>query len=379
MRRKNTSVKSKRAVQKTDDADVIQLRRRLQELEESVKLKDDIISAVPLIIVVVNDKLEVVSFNKQFCEFFKINPDKASGINFCRAIRCSRQSRECGIKQCLTNNTEFQNTFEQGNTVAMFEGDKIMKFHVSKLVYARNRYLFVIDDLTQRKLLERQLLVSDRLVAMGKLAASIAHEINNPLQGIMTHLEIIRSSLPADYKEKESCDFVDYNIRQIRDIVKQLLDIYRSSNKSKSAIDINALIHKVQSIVDNQMRVKGIKFELKLDKRDPVIMGWEHQLHQVLLNLFLNALDNTLKGGRITVTSILEKEALYIHVRDTGAGIEKNDIGHIFEPFYSAKKVSGVGLGLFVCQGLIRNHKGKITVRSEVGRGSVFTLSLPRK
>ena len=103
----------------------------------------------------------------------------------------------------------------------------------------------------------------------------------------------------------------------------------------------------------------------------------ENQLHQIILNLLLNALENTVKGQQILVSTFLTKESVNISVKDTGRGIKAEEIKYIFDPFYSIKKKSGTGLGLFVCQGLVKNHNGEITVKSQEGRGSVFTIILP--
>ncbi|MCK5581734.1 MAG: response regulator [Candidatus Omnitrophica bacterium] len=224
----------------------------------------------------------------------------------------------------------------------------------------------------------KQLIQSERLAATGRLAASMAHEINNPLQGITTHLEIIKRFLPENFKKIKNYNIVKENVEKIGNIVKQMLDIYRNSSREKSSININNLISKVVSLVENQVRINAIDLKENLDESLPDILGWQQQLHQVILNLLLNAIDNVEQGGVIKVSTSENDKSIIIKVEDNGKGIPHEDIVHIFDAFYSEKKDAGVGLGLFVCNGLVRNHNGEIIVTSEEGKGSTFTIILPK-
>ncbi|MDD5070206.1 MAG: PAS domain S-box protein [Candidatus Omnitrophica bacterium] len=227
------------------------------------------------------------------------------------------------------------------------------------------------------KLRTQQLVQAERLAATGRLAASIAHEINNPLQGIVTHLELLKPGLSGKSKLLSNYDFVKENICKIGSIVGQLLDIYRGSEKTKSSLELNGLIRKVAKLVQNQFEMKGVDLRLDFDARPIVILGWPQQLHQVVLNLLLNALENTNQGGWVRVSTALSAEKIDISVKDTGRGIDPDHLSHIFDPFFSTKQDSGVGLGLFVCQGLIKNHQGDIRVNSSAGKGAEFFISLP--
>jgi len=234
-----------------------------------------------------------------------------------------------------------------------------------------------LEELVEER--SEQLIQSERLAATGRLAASVAHEINNPLQGMTSHLDLMKDGLPKDSNKFKNYDYVKSNIRRISGIVGQLLDIYRESKEEKSTVDINELINEVVHLIDNKRRMKGVSLKLESKKQLPGILGWRQQLHQVILNLLLNALDNTAEAGEVVVTTSCDDNILEIQIKDNGRGIKKEDIGHIFDPFFSTKKEDGVGLGLFVCQGLIKNHEGEINVKSQDGKGSNFTITLPRR
>ncbi|MFA5059299.1 MAG: PAS domain S-box protein [Candidatus Omnitrophota bacterium] len=259
-----------------------------------------------------------------------------------------------------------------------------------------DRILAVVRDIDERKKVQEELekyrkhleeLVeertrglrqSERLAATGRLAASIAHEINNPLQGITTHLEIIHDNFPKGFEKVKNYEFVKNNIEKIRNIVSKLLDIYRGEEEAKGKMDLHDVIDKVVMLVEHQLSRKGIKLTLNLDPNLPKVMGWQQQLHQVFLNMVLNAHDSIKKQkGEVTITTTHDEHHVIVQIKDTGEGIQEKDLVHIFDAFFTTKAESGTGLGLFVCQGIIKEHKGEIKVKSEVGKGSIFTITLP--
>ncbi|MGA1867654.1 MAG: PAS domain S-box protein [bacterium] len=357
-----------------------QVAKRTKELRLINEFKDNIISTIPSAIMVINKKCNIVAANTRLFELFAIKKKKITGLNLCDILGCRKHLERChDIRNaCLSIAKKEQKTADMDCVIQTKAREKTIHIRICRMVQEKKeRFLLVIEDVTKNRLLERQLLLSERLVATGRLAASVAHEINNPLQGMSTHLDIIKDNLPENFSEKESYFFVKDNIHRIKTIVRQLFDIYRDPENSKNLIDINGLINKVIALIRNQMRVKGIRLELNLDKDLPQIQGWQQQLHQVLLNLLLNAVDSIKKGGVIGISTCKVNHLLTIKVQDTGRGIDEELLDRIFDPFVSTKGKAGVGLGLFVCQGFIQNHKGTISVKSEVGKGSTFTVTLP--
>lgn len=243
----------------------------------------------------------------------------------------------------------------------------------SELELARHR-----DHL--KKLVEertQQLIMSERLSAAGRLAAGFAHEINSPLQGMLSHLELIWGVIPEKSTRIKNYEHVKANITKISNIVKQLLDIYGKPDSITSHVNVNDLIHKTAGLIKHQLEIKKILLNFIPNESLPEIPGDEQQLHQVILNLLINAMDSIGTGGEISISVSYENENVKIQIKDDGEGMNEIDQGHIFEPFYSTKEAAGTGLGLFVCQGLIENHRGELKVESVEGEGSVFTIILP--
>lgn len=232
-----------------------------------------------------------------------------------------------------------------------------------------------LEDLVEER--TRELRHSERLAATGRLAASIAHEINNPLQGITTHLEIIRDNLPKNFHKIKNYEFVKGNIEKIRGIVARLLDTYRGADENKTEIDINDVIEKVVSLVEHQLTLRKIRLNVHLAKSLPKVEGWRQQLYQVFLNIILNAQDSIKETGDVTIATSSHDGMVSVQVTDTGEGINAEDMDHLFEPFFTTKAESGTGLGLFVSHGIIKEHSGTIKVKSKVGEGSTFTVNLP--
>lgn len=343
------------------------------------RYKDDIIANISSAIVIINKNLEICSANRIFQAMLQLKQKEISKVSFCKAIGCEKcVGEKCKIKNSVGQILNGKKKTVNFECVIEVKGGEIsLQCRIGK-IFPGNNLLLIMDDITRNKLIELRLLQSERLAATGRLAASIAHEINNPLQGITVHLDIIKESLPLEFKEMESFSCVKDNVEKIRDIVRQLLDIYRQSNKEKAPVDMNVLIQKVVSLVDNQILMKGVNLSLKLSGEEVVVTGWPPQLHQLFLNLILNAIEHTDKGGSVIISTLSGKGSVRIEVSDTGRGIRNKDIRHIFDPFFSTKKESGVGLGLFVCQGIAKNHKGAIEVESRLGKGSRFTVTLPK-
>ncbi|MFH1360176.1 MAG: PAS domain S-box protein [Candidatus Omnitrophota bacterium] len=223
----------------------------------------------------------------------------------------------------------------------------------------------------------RELRQSERLAATGRLAASMAHEINNPLQGITTHLDIMRGALPKNFRKTRNFEFVQSNMERIKGIVSRLLDMHKNIEEDLCEVDLNEMVRNVMTLIGPQLVFHKIDVELQLAEALPRIQGWKHQLHQVLLNLILNAQDSIKKKGKITITTVAQESSICVSIQDTGEGIKKENLDNIFDPFYTTKKEAGTGLGLFISQGIIREHKGDIKVKSQPGKGSTFTITLP--
>jgi two-component system NtrC family sensor kinase len=232
---------------------------------------------------------------------------------------------------------------------------------------------------------ERKLLQSEKEASAGRLAAGVAHEINNPLTGVVTftHMLLKRDDLPPGVRE--DLETISAATDRVRKIVKGLLDFTRQSKLDPEMMDINALIEETIPLVANQALVKGVIFCFYPGEDIPQRVLDRNQFQSVILNIIINALDATEAGGHINISSRLAVSAgesptkgVEIEISDTGHGIAAEDLDRLFDPFFTTKEVGkGTGLGLSVTQGIVERHAGTIRVQSTVGKGTTFTIWLP--
>ncbi len=232
---------------------------------------------------------------------------------------------------------------------------------------------------------QRQLFQSDKLASVGRLAAGVAHEINNPLTGVLTYSSYLLNRLKENPEMKDDLEVIVRETKRCREIVKGLLDFARQSTPEKQPRDVNEIVGRAVRILQNQFAMREIALEQHLDPNLPPVSADINQMQQVLVNLLMNADDAIAeKGGRVTITTAPTLVAdggvgdyVRIEVRDTGCGIPADNLSKIFDPFFTTKGQKGNGLGLAMVWGIIEKHDGRITVESEVGKGTVFTILLP--
>ncbi|MBD3232162.1 MAG: GAF domain-containing protein [candidate division Zixibacteria bacterium] len=229
---------------------------------------------------------------------------------------------------------------------------------------------------TQQKLLE-----SEKMAALGKLSASIAHEINNPLGIIKNYLLMMKLDLDGNEKALNNISVIHDEVNRISSIVNQLLDFYRPYKNVFELVDIRELLNDIINVMSNSFEEAGVNVQLDngID-RSHKITGSSEQLRQVFMNILINATEAMPDGGDIRITSILDNDCLRLSVSDKGTGIPDEYINRIFEPFFTTKEGNdGTGLGLSVSYGIVKNHGGSITVKNNEDRGATFTISLPLK
>ena len=252
---------------------------------------------------------------------------------------------------------------------------------VGELAGAFNR---MMDELEEARELERtrqsQLAHTEKMVAMGTLAAGVAHEVNNPLAGILTCLETLRAS-PDDLELRDRyLELVEDGIRRISHTIQTLLDFSRPREMRPEPTSINHNLHHVAELVDYHLRKTGIQVRFELDDEDPTVMADHFQMEQLFLNLVLNAMQAMARGGVLTLRTRLRSGRVVAEVRDTGEGIPEGIRDRIFDPFFTTRTVGeGTGLGLAVSYSIVSAHGGTIEVESTVGRGSTFRVILPAR
>lgn len=259
--------------------------------------------------------------------------------------------------------------------------------------YQRARAAALQRDLAQTQFLHReaqarldsaqaQLLQSAKLAAVGELAASVAHEINNPLYAARNSLYLLEQDLPPDTPMRQFMEIAQSELGRIARIITRMRDFYRPNRAELSEVDVNSLLRDTIEFVQMYLRHSKIAVMCRLTHDLPALTAHSDQLRQVFLNLVLNACDAMPDGGELRLTTELlpatakQLAAIIIRIADTGTGIAEEHMTHVFEPFYTTKP-QGTGLGLAISAHIVTQHGGQITVESSVGQGTTFVITLP--
>lgn len=242
-------------------------------------------------------------------------------------------------------------------------------------------------DLRERNRMRKQLeevqmhlVQSERMASLGKLAAGIAHEINNPLSGLLLFAQILQDRFSDDKQADSDLERIVEECIRCKEIVQRLLEFARQSEQGKLPVDINRFLQQSLALLKGQALFHDIEIVEDLEKNLPCVRGNGTQLHQVFLNLLINAADAMANGGTLTIRtcSSPDDDLVRAEVSDSGTGITKENLPNIFDPFFTTKEVGkGTGLGLSVAYGIVNEHNGRIKVESEPGIGTTFSVLLP--
>ena len=243
----------------------------------------------------------------------------------------------------------------------------------------------IFKDLRERLRMERDLqaarealLQSEKLAAMGRLTSQIAHELNNPIYGIMNTLELLKTEIPPESKRRRILELSLSETERLSEMLRNMLSFSKPEEEVRKKINVNELLEGILLMMEKQMKEANVKVVTRLETAIPGIMASTNQMRQVILNLFKNAKEAMPRGGTLTVRTKKEDKKVLIRIQDTGTGIPEEIRNKVFEAFFTTKqKVKGVGLGLSVCYGIIKDHGGEIRVDSKEGKGTTFTISLP--
>jgi signal transduction histidine kinase len=374
---------------------VTQNVHRLQTAEEEVRLERDrlnlIISSVPNAILLLDIDNQPILMNHEALRLFQ-----ASALD-------SHRGRRAQV--CISNEAKFTSFVLQlrldpaqgmSGEITLTDPDSretlamsVTSTEVRDELGAVIATVSVMQDVSRLRELERRrieqiLFDSEKLAATGRLAASIAHEINNPLEAIKNALYLLTNKTAPDDPNAKFLQIATKETDRVSRILRQMLGFYRAPKMELT--DINRLIEESEALIEKHLRQYRVKIENDLDPQLPSIIASADQIRQVLLNLMLNGQQAMPSGGTIFVSThvshgadpeFLMSESVHIQIRDTGTGIDEEHLPHIFEPFFSTKDEKGTGLGLWVSQGIVQAHGGSIKLRSRQGRGTTFSVALP--
>jgi two-component system NtrC family sensor kinase len=369
--------------------DISDRKRMEKELKEANEFLSKLIESTVDGIIVTNMKGNILIFNKGAENILGYNAEEVVGGMNIRNIYPPGVAKEVMEKLKspdfggVGKLTSFP-IIHQRKDGELVEGDLS-----ASIIYDENgkeiASVGVFKDLRERLRIERELqkmqealLQSEKLAAMGRLTSQIAHELNNPIYGIMNTLELLKTEIPPESKRRRILELSLSETQRLAEMLRNMLSFSKPEEEKRRPVKINELVEGILLMMEKQMKEANIKMETHFDDGIPEVMASTNQMRQVLLNMFKNAKEAMPKGGTLIIRTSRENNKVLIHIQDTGVGIPEEIRNRIFEAFFTTKqKVKGVGLGLSVCYGIIKDHGGEIKVESEEGIGTTFTISLP--
>ncbi len=345
-----------------------ELKETKEYLENLLETANDVIYTLNPegIITYVNKKIEEWGYKKDELigkSFLTILSDRHQGDRF-------RKTVTEGIRQTY----EIEVRDKNGETKYAALSVSPLRSNEGKIV----EVLGIAKDITSQKLLEQQVIQAEKMSAIGQLAAGIAHEINNPLGGILNCLYNLKKKRLSAEREDEYIKSMEDGIHRVQRIVDQLLDFSLQHEPELTSVNVNSLVEDVLSLTGYAIKKNGIKLKKELASEPIILMADRHKMGQVVMNILLNAV-HAMKGkGQIRVKTFQENGWCCIEIADNGEGIPSHILPKIFDPFFTTKDVGkGTGLGLAVSRGIVEKHSGKIEVKSELGKGTTFIVKLP--
>jgi len=353
------------------------LRRLTKDLKKSEEYVHNLIDSISLGVVGLDKSGKIIHCNTEFKRLFDLEKIKRGNELFSllpylnqKDIKDSFQTSIKEVKSQKINEKE----------ITINNRDEYINFSFFPIESEEDvlGVTFLIENVTERKRLRKQLAEYEKLSALSQLALGAAHEINNPLLGISSYLENLEEET-QDKEAKKEINLVLENAYRISETVRGLLSFARPAPPQYTKINVNHLIEDTISFISHQPIFRKLKIEKELSSSVPNITADHNQIRQVLINMFLNAAQSMPQGGELKVTStkVKFKEQIQIDITDTGKGISKENIKKIFDPFFTTKKAKGTGLGLSISLSYIKNHKGAIFVKSKKDKGTTFSILLP--
>ncbi len=366
-----------------------QLQLKAQELGRMREFNENILESLDDGLVVFDEDERIVRWNHALESFYGVTRADAIGTQlsdvfderFVEALRAARDENPLGATLFKVP-LQTRATDDEDELVAprLLVNATVVPLQTHGGGDTMDGTILLLENVTDRVRLEEQLQISEKMASIGLLAAGVAHEVNTPLTGISSYTQILLENAdPADPRT-QILEKIERQTFRAAKIVNGLLTLSRPGTPGgeRAPVDLNAVINDVYSLVEHQFEVGRIKVRRELAQEPLLVLGIEHQLQQVFLNLFLNARDAMPRGGWLTVSSRTDGSGVIVEIADTGSGIPPEQLARIYDPFFTTKAIGrGTGLGLSISYGIVREHDGSIRCDSTVGQGTRFTMSLP--
>jgi two-component system NtrC family sensor kinase len=350
---------------------------RARELERLKDYSENIIESLTVGVAVLDKKGEIIGWNRVLESVFSLKKSQALGRGLREILGPDN------FMALFPSDTQQDFRLLSEITLEVREGEKRI-FDVAKTPLLDNTLtpygtIIVFEDITEKIQLQQQLVTSEKLASIGLLSAGVAHEINTPLTGISSYVQLLQKKL-TDTHYTQILEKVEAQTERVSRIVKNLLNFARNpSDSAFHRVDIMDGLKEILTLIDYKLKAMNIRLELNPSPVKP-IWAQSERLQQVFINIILNAIDAMPNGGTLKINLIEEADVVVVKIADTGTGIKKQHLPHIFDPFFTTKGIGkGTGLGLSISYAIIKEHEGRIEVESETGQGSCFTIFIPSK
>jgi two-component system NtrC family sensor kinase len=363
-----------------------QLHVKAAELERLRTFNENILESLDDGLLVVNLNDRILRWNTALEQSYGVTSTEATGCPldevfdgpFVEAIRAARRDTPAGAT--LSRIPLAARGIGRGRTLIV--NAAVVPLRASDALGVTTAgTIIIVEDVTARVQLEEQLQISEKMASIGLLAAGVAHEVNTPLTGISSFTQMLLEGADPEDPRTRLLEKIERQTFRAAKIVNGLLNLSRPATEASSErapVDLNTVITDVLALLEHQFELHRIKVRRELADGPVVVLGMEHKLQQVFLNLFLNAKDAMPKGGWLSVGTRIEGRRAIAEVADTGSGIPNEYLTRIYDPFFTTKVIGeGTGLGLSISYGIVREHDGAIECESVVGQGTRFILSLP--
>ena len=356
-----------------------QLQDKANEIEAVRQFNANVVRSLTDALVVVDPDDRVLLWNQRAETLLGITRDRAEGKSISRLFpRTFFDTIVAARRDAPAGTTLFRVVLMQA---AAEHRELLVNLAIAPFQRAdggQAGWILVMADITDRAGLEEQLRLSEKMAAIGLLAAGVAHEVNTPLTGISSFTQMLLEKADPDDSRRELLEKIERQTFRAARIVNNLLNLARPSGGETGPVDLNVIIGDVLSLLEHQFKTSRIQVRRDLQEQRLIVRGMEYKLQQVFLNLFLNARDAMPKGGWLSVSSRIRGDEVVVEVGDTGIGIPPEHLARIYDPFFTTKgEGRGTGLGLSVTFGIVNEHGGTLSCESEPGHGTRFRLALP--
>jgi PAS domain S-box-containing protein len=352
-----------------------QASQKALELERLKDYSENIIESLTVGVAVLDPKGKIIGWNRVLEETFDKKKQEVIDKNLTEIL--GRKN----FRALFPSDTQKGFRLLSEITLDMPSGGKKI-FDIAKTPLLDNEMtpygtVIAFEDITEKISLQQQLLTSEKLASVGLLSAGVAHEINTPLTGISSYVQILQKKLSTS-SHGPLLDKIEAQTDRVARIIKNLLNFARNpSETSFHRVDLKENLQEIVSLIEYKLKSLNIDLELNLPPLSPILAQGE-RIQQVFINIILNAIDAMPSGGTLKIKLEQKDNEAIIIIEDTGTGIKDQHLPHIFDPFFTTKGIGkGTGLGLSISYAIIKEHEGHLAVESEVGKGSTFTVYIP--